>query len=131
MSNPNELPPESRGSLARRRCRACSGGEPPFDVVAAERWAQLLPQWRLSDQARRLERQWTAPDFAAAVAAIVAIAMRAEQADHHPDIHLERYRRLRVELTTHAIGGLSENDFILASQIEELLAGDQQNRSTQ
>jgi len=122
MSDSNLLPPTDRGSLARRKCRACSGGEAPFDMTAAEQWAGLLPQWRLIDDARRIERQWTAPDFAAAVAMIVAIGMRAEQADHHPDIHLERYRRLRIELTTHAVGGLTENDFILAAQIEELLS---------
>lgn len=125
MSDRSDRPPIDRSSLARRRCRACSGGEEPFDSAVAAQWAQLLPHWRLLDQARRLQREWIAPDFAAAVAAIVAIALRAEQADHHPDIHLERYRHLRLELTTHAIGGLSENDFILAAQIEELLVGNE------
>lgn len=130
MSGRNDCPPRDRRSLARRRCRACSGGEQPFDSAAAAQWAQLLPQWRLSDQARRLEREWIAPNFAAAVAAIVAIALHAEQADHHPDIHLERYRCLRLELTTHAVGGLSENDFILAARIEELLVGNEHRRGT-
>lgn len=122
MSDSNLLPPSDLGSLARRRCRACSGGEAPFDILTAEQWATLLPHWRLIGGARSIERQWTASDFAAAVAMIVAIGMRAEQADHHPDIHLERYRRLRIELTTHAAGGLTENDFILAAQIEQLLS---------
>mgnify|MGYP005840761831 CR=1 FL=1 len=122
MSDSNLLPPADRSRLARRKCRTCSGGESPFDITAAEQWARLLPQWRLIDNARRIERVWTAPDFATAVAMIVAIAVRAEQADHHPDIHLEGYRHLRFELTTHVAGGLTENDFILAAQIEELLS---------
>ncbi len=59
-------------------------------------------------------------DFLAAVALIRRLADVAEEQDHHPDVHLTGYRRLSLVLSTHSIGGLSENDFILAAQIEAL-----------
>jgi 4a-hydroxytetrahydrobiopterin dehydratase len=60
-------------------------------------------------------------DFMDAVGLIQRIAPVAEAEDHHPDLHLTGYRRLTIELSTHAIGGLSENDFILAAKIDQLL----------
>lgn len=59
-------------------------------------------------------------DFAAAVRFLQDIAEVAEEEDHHPDIHLTGYRKLKIDLSTHAVGGLSENDFILAAKIEKL-----------
>jgi 4a-hydroxytetrahydrobiopterin dehydratase len=59
-------------------------------------------------------------DFVAAVELIGKIKDVAEADDHHPDLHLTSFRKLMVELSTHAIGGLSENDFIVAAKIEKL-----------
>ena len=59
-------------------------------------------------------------DFVSAVELIDEIAKVAEAQDHHPDLYLTGYRRLRVELSTHSIGGLSEKDFILADKIQQL-----------
>ena len=59
-------------------------------------------------------------DFMAVVGLVVRIARIAERENHHPDLHLTGYRRLKIELSTHSIGGLSENDFILASKIDRL-----------
>jgi len=59
-------------------------------------------------------------DFLAAVDFLRRVADLAESEGHHPDLHLERYRHVSVELWTHAIGGLSENDFILAAKIDRL-----------
>lgn len=115
------IPPDDWRALARRPCLPCRGGEAHFEASVALRWAELLPQWRLTEQSQRLERCWTAADFAEAVGLVVQIALRAEEVDHHPDIHIEKYRCLRIELTTHAVGGLTERDFVLAARIEELL----------
>ena len=60
-------------------------------------------------------------DFLDAVRLIEQIAPLAEADDHHPDLHLTNYKRLTIELSTHAIGGLSENDFILAAKIDQLI----------
>ena len=59
-------------------------------------------------------------DFKAAVAFVNSIASVAEAEGHHPDLHLTGYRKLRVDLATHAVGGLTENDFILAAKIDRL-----------
>jgi 4a-hydroxytetrahydrobiopterin dehydratase len=56
------------------------------------------------------------------IEAVNRIAELAEAEGHHPDLHLTGYRNLKIELTTHAIGGLSENDFILAAKIDAILA---------
>ncbi len=67
-----------------------------------------------------IRREYRMRDFSSAVRLIVKISTLAEKMDHHPDIHLTGYRKLRVELTTHWIGGLSRKDFMLAGRIEAL-----------
>ena len=59
-------------------------------------------------------------DFLAAIKFFNAVAEIAESDDHHPDLHLTGYRNVAIELSTHAIGGLSENDFILAAKIDQV-----------
>ena len=61
-----------------------------------------------------------AEDFVTALDFFERIAKIAEDEDHHPDLHLTGYRNIAIELSTHAIGGLSENDFILAAKIDQL-----------
>jgi 4a-hydroxytetrahydrobiopterin dehydratase len=79
-----------------------------------------VPGWELAGDGRRLRRQWVARNFLSAIDFFNKIAALAEQQGHHPDLHLEGYRNVTVELWTHALGGLSENDFILAAKIGEL-----------
>ncbi len=67
-----------------------------------------------------LEKTFTRKGFTAAVAFVNAIAQAAEAADHHPDIHLEGYRKVRVVLTTHVSGGISRADIDLARTIDQL-----------
>jgi len=89
--------------------------------VAPERVRALLkeiPGWTL--QEGRLRRDLVLKDFAEAIRLVCAIAAVAEAEDHHPDLHLTGYRRLVIELYTHSIGDLSENDFVLAAKLEAL-----------
>ena len=86
----------------------------------AVRNLKSLPGWELSPVARSIRVQYVMKNFMAAVDLIGKIARVAEAENHHPDMSLTGYRKLAVELSTHAIGGLSENDFILAAKIEEL-----------
>ena len=79
-----------------------------------------IPGWTLAPDAKSISRHYGMKDFMAAVQLIGQIAEVAESEDHHPDLHLTSYRKLRIDLATHAIGGLSENDFILAAKIEAL-----------
>jgi len=106
--------------LTERKCEACEGKTKAFTKTEAQQYLAQTPGWQLSDDARQIARQWVTKNFMAAVRFIAQVAEVAESENHHPDIHLSGYRNLRIELSTHAIGGLSENDFIVAAKINEL-----------
>jgi 4a-hydroxytetrahydrobiopterin dehydratase len=106
--------------LARKKCKPCEGGVPALSRSEAQAALKGLPGWALAADAKSISRELLMKDFPAAVDLIRRIAEVAEADDHHPDLHLTGYRKLKVELSTHAIGGLSENDLILAAKIEKL-----------
>ena len=106
--------------LARRKCTPCEGGAQPLPPSAAQALLRDVTGWELME-GKVIRKTVTCKDFLDAVALIQRIAPVAEAEDHHPDLHLTGYRKLTVELSTHAIGGLSENDFILAAKIDQLL----------
>ena len=106
--------------LALRRCKPCEGGAEPLPLSAAKTLLQDVPGWELIE-GKALRRMLKCKDFLDAVGLIQRIGAIAEAEDHHPDLHLTGYRRLTIEISTHAIGGLSENDFILAAKIDQLL----------
>ena len=86
----------------------------------AERLLKDLPGWRLTEDGQRIRREWVAKNFLAAMDFFNRVAELAEDEGHHPDLHLVGYRHVAIELWTHAIGGLSENDFITAAKIDLL-----------
>jgi 4a-hydroxytetrahydrobiopterin dehydratase len=106
--------------LAAKKCVPCEGGVPAYSPAEAQQQVARLTGWQLTDDGKRIYKTWTARHFRAGMAFFHRVAELAEQEQHHPDLHLESYRQLRIELWTHAIGGLSENDFILAAKIDEL-----------
>lgn len=106
--------------LARKKCVPCEGNYPPLTPeAAAELHTQLNPEWMVVDDAHLITRHFTFPDFAHTMAFVNKVAAIAEEEGHHPDLTVT-YGGVTVELMTHAIGGLSENDFILAAKIDEL-----------
>lgn len=109
--------------LTRESCVPCREGAP---MLTADELATYLPQvplWRVAevDGIARIERTFTFRDFHSALHFTVRVGELAEREGHHPDIHLS-WGRVRVETWTHKIGGLHENDFILAAKIDELAA---------
>lgn len=74
----------------------------------------------MTDDALRIRKDWIVKDFMAGIEFLSRVAELAEREGHHPDLHLQGYRNVWIELWTHAIGGLSENDFILAAKIDRL-----------
>lgn len=106
--------------LIRKRCAPCEGGVPRYTAEQAQEQLAQLGGWSLSADGLRIRKSWVMKDFRAAIALFNRVADLAESEGHHPDLHLERYRHVTVELWTHAIGGLSENDFILAAKIDRL-----------
>lgn len=108
----------SAPDLASRRCQPCEGGVAPLAADAVAPLIAALPAWRLSRDGTHIRRDLDFPDFRSAVKFVNNVAALAEREGHHPDLHIERYRRVWIELTTHAIGGLSDNDFIVAAKID-------------
>jgi 4a-hydroxytetrahydrobiopterin dehydratase len=105
--------------LTQKKCVPCEGGVPR--VEGAERAALLasVPAWQLSPDALRIRRHFRFVDFRAAMAFVNAMAELAEAEGHHPDFSVH-YANVDVEVWTHAAGGLTENDFILAAKIDRI-----------
>jgi 4a-hydroxytetrahydrobiopterin dehydratase len=106
--------------LTHRHCRACEGGVPALSADEVREHLRAVPHWRLSDDGKRIRRDWRVKDFATALDFFRRVGEVAESEDHHPDLHLTGYRNVVLELSTHAVGGLTENDFILAAKIDQL-----------
>jgi len=108
--------------LTQKKCEPCEGKTDPLTKQQAAEYLAQTPEWNISDDAKSISRDYQMKNFTAAVDLITKVKDVAESEDHHPDIHLTGYRNLRIELSTHAIGGLSENDFIVAAKIDQLPA---------
>jgi 4a-hydroxytetrahydrobiopterin dehydratase len=106
--------------LTHKRCAPCEGGVAPLSSERIEEYLRALPAWKRTPDGQRIRRDWRVKDFLTALDFFQRIAQVAEEEDHHPDLHLTGYRNVTVELWTHAINGLSENDFILAAKIDVL-----------
>lgn len=110
---------QTQPPLTDRQCRPCSGETAPLagDSLASLA-AQLEAGWRLVDE-HHLEREFEFDDFRQALDFTTRLGELAESEGHHPDLELS-YGRVVLKLWTHKIGGLSENDFILAAKIDRL-----------
>lgn len=103
--------------LADKKCVACEGGTAPLNRTEAEILLKQLKEWRLSGDARWISKEFKCSDFAGAIAFTNKIADIAESEGHHPDLQIS-WGKVVIELTTHAIKGLSQNDFIIAAKID-------------
>jgi len=106
--------------LCETKCKPCEGGVEPCNIAEAEQQLEKLSGWYLTREGQRIRKDWTAKHFMAGMDFFNAVAEIAEADGHHPDLHIEGYRSVSIELWTHAIGGLSENDFILAAKIDQV-----------
>ncbi|MBI4129040.1 MAG: 4a-hydroxytetrahydrobiopterin dehydratase [Parcubacteria group bacterium] len=105
--------------LAQKRCVPCEGGTVPLFRPATEELLQHVTGWLLSTDGKKISKEFKFKNFAEALAFTNKVGEIAESEGHHPDLSLG-WGYVRVELTTHAIGGLSENDFILAAKIDKI-----------
>jgi len=106
--------------FASRSCVPCRGGVAPLSEDAAREFAARTPGWSLAESATRLARHFEFRDFVEAMKFVNRVADVAEAEGHHPDIAIH-WNRVDLTLWTHKIGGLHENDFILAAKIDRLL----------
>jgi 4a-hydroxytetrahydrobiopterin dehydratase len=106
--------------LTHKHCAPCEGGVQPLTAQQVRDLLPAVPTWKATADGKRIRREWRMRDFAAALDFFNRVGQIAEAEDHHPDLHLTGYRNAAIEIGTHAIDGLSENDFILAAKIDQL-----------
>jgi 4a-hydroxytetrahydrobiopterin dehydratase len=106
--------------LTEKNCASCAGDVSKYSATEAKAQLKNLSGWKLTHDDERIRKNWTVKDFMAGLEFFQEVAKLAEAEDHHPDLHLEGYRNVWIEIWTHAVGGLSENDFILAAKIDRL-----------
>ena len=108
-------------SLLDKKCKPCEGGMPSLKPEEFQPMLQEISGWTVVDN-KQLEKEYKFKNFKQAIEFINKIAPVAESEGHHPDILLHGWNKVKIMLSTHAIGGLSENDFILAAKIDNVLS---------
>mgnify|MGYP001564154036 CR=1 FL=1 len=104
--------------LLKKKCVSCKGkGIKPLSRIGAQDYLDKTSGWTLDSKAKRISKEFKFQDFIGAINFVERVADIAEMEGHHPDIHIH-YNKVLLELWTHAIGGLSENDFIIATKID-------------
>lgn len=110
----------SQCGLTQKKCVPCEGGLEPLAPDAAKSMLKEVPGWELTNNGHAIKRRFTFKNFAAALDFVNKVGAIAESEGHHPDISFG-WGYAECLLWTHAIGGLHENDFIVASKINALI----------
>ncbi|OGE73877.1 MAG: 4a-hydroxytetrahydrobiopterin dehydratase [Candidatus Doudnabacteria bacterium RIFCSPLOWO2_02_FULL_42_9] len=104
--------------LADKKCVPCEGGIPPFSKQQVKKYLRKLNRgWKIVDN--KLDKEFKFKNFVESMGFANQVALIAQAEDHHPEMEIS-YKKVEIELWTHAAGGLTENDFILAAKIDEL-----------
>ena len=103
--------------LAHKKCKPCDGGVLPFTEKQAQDYLNVTSGWVLNKDGKSIRKHYKFGNFKTALDFVNAVGAVAESENHHPDIVL-KWGSVDIELSTHAIKGLSENDFILAYKID-------------
>ncbi len=104
--------------LLKKNCFPCEDKDmKPLSRADAQDFADEVPGWTMDKDAKKISKEYKFQDFIGAINFVERVADVAEMEGHHPDIHIH-YNKVLLELWTHSIGGLSENDFILATKID-------------
>lgn len=108
--------------LRNKHCQPCEGGVEPLDGKhVQEHMMKLDAAWKVSSDGKQLRREYRFKNFYHTMSFVNAVAHIANREDHHPDLSVG-YNYCHLVYTTHAIGGLSENDFICAAKVDALLS---------
>ena len=106
-------------ALRRKSCVPCRGGIPPLTADQAREYHAAVPAWTLSSDTTRIAREFTFKGFTEAMAFVNRVAELAEAEQDHPDLTIH-WNKVGLVLWTHAIGGLHENDFVMAAKIDRV-----------
>ncbi len=109
-------------SLTEKHCKPCEGSTPALTSVETTPLLAEVTSWHMIED-KKLEKTLVFKNFKEALGFVNKIGEIAERENHHPDLYLFDYKKLKISLSTHAIKGLSENDFIMAAKIDELFLG--------
>jgi len=104
--------------LAEKACVPCRGGVPPLGASAAAEFLEQLDNWEVAE-GHHLTKTFKFPDFKTALGFVNRIGMMAEEQNHHPDIYFA-WGKVRVDVWTHKINGLTESDFVFAAKCDVL-----------
>ena len=108
-------------NLLNQKCIPCEGGVDAMTKADAEAMLSFhIPDWTLSDDGKHISKKFTFKNFKEALGFVNTVGDIAESEGHHPDIHLVDYKNVTIDLSTYAIKGLSQNDFIVAAKINTL-----------
>ncbi len=107
--------------LAAKKCRPCEGTTPPLNAEDANKFLTQVSGWEMAEGVK-IKKEFKFKNFLEAMEFVNKIAKIAEAESHHPTI-LISYNKVRITCSTHSIGGLAENDFILAAKIDSLVSG--------
>ncbi len=110
--------------LSQKKCVACEGGVPPLTESEIADYQKRVRGWVVSADSKSISKELVFEDFNEALAFIDVVGAIAEEEGHHPDLNLHAYKKVIVTLSTHAIAGLSENDYIIAAKIDALPESD-------
>ena len=100
--------------LTKIHCVACEGGTEPFSLEKAYEYLKMTREWELlQEDILKIQRKFVFKNFKEALEFVNKVGRLAESEDHHPDIFIHSYKKVDITLSTHSIGGLSENDFII------------------
>ena len=105
--------------LTEKKCVPCEGGTKPLEQEAIQNYLSQVPGWSVAADLKSITREYQFADFKAAIVFVNEVADLAEFEGHHPNIYIF-YNKVKLTLSTHAIKGLSENDFILAAKMNQI-----------
>ncbi len=109
-------------NLTQQKCVPCEGGTKPLTRNEFQQYLSAVSEWNVVNNDHQIQKDFKFKDFKHALAFVNQVGEIAEAEGHHPDLNLHGWNKLTITLSTHAIGGLSINDFILAAKIDQLSA---------
>lgn len=108
-------------NLTEMKCVSCEGGVPTLTPEEVKKYLKLTPEWQVNEDSTIISRLFKFKGYYKTIAFVNALAWIANQEGHHPDLEVS-FDKCLVKFTTHAINGLSDNDFICAAKVDKLSA---------
>jgi 4a-hydroxytetrahydrobiopterin dehydratase len=106
--------------LSKKHCVACEGGAEPLNEKETKLMMTQVTDWQLDQSGKEISKTFKFKNYYETIAFVNSVAWISHREDHHPDLSVS-YNKCEIRYSTHAIGGLSANDFICAAKVDELL----------